>query len=1236
MNWLSGFFLHSLEVCEKQFRAAWRHWLAAFHVIPKGLLVLLTLTFIHLSSIPAQAQITAQVSAIDDNGYGRIVFRFAKLPPYRARISDGVLIISFEEAISLKLDQFMVPLKDYFTIGRIDPDGKSIRFALSRDLRLNTIEAGDRLFIDILPEPWVGLLPGLPQKIIDEISAKNRKDDEEKRKLARIEAFKNSKNILKIRVGEYPTFSRLVFDWDKKVGVKVSRNGKVLNIQFDKLIRTDVTRLKVDPPKFVTGAKSKLTDNGLVVDIMLREDTNIRAFREGVTYVVDVTSSLSAEEEKEYEQPPVILVPDDTNDPSAANVDARKEVVEFNAALSTKVAPEPATPKPASVKSAPVEKKPVKKPSPAVLVKKPDTDQVKDPQMVVSKVSKTGGKSVAMKASGSQMGSEKSETGPAQSLNEQPAEKISSIEKNTASVVKENGKTIKVEAEMVAGNLRLSFPFTQDVPAAVFQRGESLWVIFDTSSKLDMSALDDGQNKFDRISGYNIIPTKDTVALLLKLSRPSLASVARQDTRWLLSVGDFIASPVKPVSLVSGNRSDGRTKITLNLKKPARLHQFKDPEVGDQLAVVTAVGLPQGVVRVQKFVEFSTIITAQGIAVKPSIDDLKINLNSDNVVITRDEGLMLSRVDGASANRVAQKIVDISLSGNVDFAKWAQGGRLRFGNRRAQLERDIASKSELKYTLASRLELAQLYVGNQLGAEALGTLEILKRINPKIENDPKYHALRGVANLMMYRLKAARFDLASQGLAHDNETKLWLGLLEVAEGNWEQARKSFFSGESSMKDFPDEIKALFRISAARANIESNDTSGARYQLAAMPKTNLERKYIAEAAFLNGRILELQARNDEALDYYNEALSYGDRKVESETSFYKTMLRFRLSYIKSDVALEQLESQLIAWRGDEIELKVMRELAKLYVARKRYRRGLETMRTAVTYYRDKKIGRLIQDDMAALFNRIFLGEKIKSLSPLQTLSLFYDFRELTPIGRLGDEMIRRLSDTLISVDLLDQAAEILSHQVEKRLKGAARAQVATRLALVELLRRQPQKALTIIRRTRQAVLPKTVVRRRALLEARALAELNRYDLALSVLVNLKGKDVERARAAVLWRSKRWQNAGEAYERYLGDVWKGATELTDVQRINVLRAAISYTLAEDMLGTKRLATKFNTKMAKSVDAQTFKVITASNRGLEAEFRNIATKIAAIDTLKSFLEEFRKAELSLPSDVALAPQS
>ena len=70
-----------------------------------------------------------------------------------------------------------------------------------------------------------------------------------------------------------------------------------------------------------------------------------------------------------------------------------------------------------------------------------------------------------------------------------------------------------------------------------------------------------------------------------------------------------------------------------------------------------------------------------------------------------------------------------------------------------------------------------------------------------------------------------------------------------------------------------------------------------------------------------------------------------------------------------------------------------------------------------------------------------------MSAIKALSLYYDFRELTPVGRRGDEMVRRLADKLVEVDLLGRAAELLNHQVENRLKGAARSQIAADLAVV---------------------------------------------------------------------------------------------------------------------------------------------------------------------------------------------
>ena len=47
-----------------------------------------------------------------------------------------------------------------------------------------------------------------------------------------------------------------------------------------------------------------------------------------------------------------------------------------------------------------------------------------------------------------------------------------------------------------------------------------------------------------------------------------------------------------------------------------------------------------------------------------------------------------------------------------------------------------------------------------------------------------------------------------------------------------------------------------------------------------------------------------------------------------------------------------------------------------------------------------------------------------------------------IDVLGDLLVRKLARRLVDVDLLDQATALLKYQVENRLDGIAKAQVAT--------------------------------------------------------------------------------------------------------------------------------------------------------------------------------------------------
>src|SRR5262245_30485233 len=233
---------------------------------------------------------------------------------------------------------------------------------------------------------------------------------------------------------------------------------------------------------------------------------------------------------------------------------------------------------------------------------------------------------------------------------------------------------------------------------------------------------------------------------------------------------------------------------------------------------------------------------------------------------------------------------------------------------------------------------------------------------------------------------------------------------------------------------------------------------------------------------------------------------------------------------------------------------------------------------------------------------------------------YDFRDLTPIGRRGDEMIRRLADRLVAVDLLGQAAELLQHQVDHRLQGAARAEVATRLAVIYLMNRKPDRAFQVLRGTRAAELSTELRNQRLLIEARALSDTGRHDLALEVVANLSGREVDRLRADVLWWARRWRDAAEAIEKLYGERWREFTPLTDAERPDILRAAIGFALGEDQLGTDRLREKYGAKMAEGPLAHAFEVVTTPFAANGAEFRAIARSAVAADTLEQFLRDMR----------------
>ncbi len=217
------------------------------------------------------------------------------------------------------------------------------------------------------------------------------------------------------------------------------------------------------------------------------------------------------------------------------------------------------------------------------------------------------------------------------------------------------------------------------------------------------------------------------------------------------------------------------------------------------------------------------------------------------------------------------------------------------------------------------------------------------------------------------------------------------------------------------------------------------------------------------AMLAGRVAEGLGRADRAESFYESAAKSGDGPAAAEARYKRVELKLVRGEYNRPKAIDRLEALTFAWRGDRVELESNRLLARLYVEEARYRDAFRLLDAALLSQPNVPVTRTFQNEMAVVFEDLFLSGKADALPPIEALALYYDFSKLTPVGRRGDELIRRLSERLVAVDLLDQAAELLEHQVQFRLTGAAKAQVATRLAIVHLMNRKPQKAAPFFRR-----------------------------------------------------------------------------------------------------------------------------------------------------------------------------
>ncbi|MGL5448059.1 MAG: hypothetical protein ACRDBL_12200, partial [Rhabdaerophilum sp.] len=243
-----------------------------------------------------------QVTASEMQGFGRLVFAFDVPIGAKLRVQNSVLIIEFDQSVTLDPDKLPVQVPAYIGIARLDPDGRSIRIGLNGRFKADLKQAGERVFLDLMGPRWQGLPPPLPQDVIDELVRRARVAEE---RIRRADTVRSVNRALDLRVAHAPRFRRAIFTMPRSAPVDYDdRNGEItLTFEGDFEIAESLVRSRL--AGMAVGVEVEPGPSKLRIALRPAEGLRVRGFREDDSFTLDFAR---ADGQAMAESPPVAPV----------------------------------------------------------------------------------------------------------------------------------------------------------------------------------------------------------------------------------------------------------------------------------------------------------------------------------------------------------------------------------------------------------------------------------------------------------------------------------------------------------------------------------------------------------------------------------------------------------------------------------------------------------------------------------------------------------------------------------------------------------------------------------------------------------------------------------------------------------------------------------------------------------------------------------------------------------------
>ena len=784
-------------------------------------------------------------------------------------------------------------------------------------------------------------------------------------------------------------------------------------------------------------------------------------------------------------------------------------------------------------------------------------------------------------------------------------------------------ETKNAPAYKVFSSLEMELP--EKATLAVFQRGNNIWIVLGGVVKTmpqdekssSLPGLEIERYELKNGTAYRLI-CKEQVLPVIKTTAQKLTIDFVSNDKDRPQNGTFEGA------VQTSKKTNLSDYIFPNIAAMSDMVTIKDPEIGDNIFVVPTGAVIEKGAAEKDYVQFHALPTLRGFAFLPKIDDLQVRPSGQVLSVSAPSGLLTG---GGTV------VFSGSNKRTFPLSEWLSNGEGTIREQEMALEQKLIKTDKAKQR-DILLQLAQLDFANSRGPEANGWLQLIANNFPESQNDPAFLSLRGAVAILSNNAAAGEDYLKNSGKLQEPEIALWRAYGAAEDGRYADAKPLFQQSGGLLYDYLPPFNMPFLFAAADTAAALDDIPMLDYVMNALDQTadDMIASDKIHYDFLRAQQLQKKNMSVKAKDIYDDVIASNDAKYKLRAQLELINIGLADKTMKPEDAAQKLDAMRFAWRGDDFERTMLNQLATINFDMQKPRSAIDALNVIVRNFAGtpdaEAAKKTIQDRLMAQFNN-----QQTTLSPIEEAALYQDYNSYITDSAANIQIKQHLADKMSNAGLPDQAASWLQDMIDKDLSGADKSRTMLKLAGVRILGDQTDQALTTLDQWAKEPPVPDQAREAALLRARVLMTLKKYDLAREQIKKFNDDDANKLKVDIEWRAGNWRQAADA----IGNLLPATIDApTDEQAQLILNRAVALTLANDPAALQQIRDQYKAKMDQTRQASAFDLVTRpSNDGNLASAQIIKQRVGEIDLFKNFLQNYGGTSAAAVDDTKTTPE-